>query len=451
MGLIDRISAMFRRTGTAEQPARTTDAEMPLNVRGPLELAGEWRAASDRRSIVKACREMYANDPRGEAVITTLARDIVRGGFDVEVTDAPAGQEELAEEIAEDLVERLDMAQRLDDWLRLTMRDGDSFLELSVDDSLHISQVTRKPTLELRRNSNSRDRFDDPRRAFWQGDEWAVEAPADAVWFAEWQMIHVRWAHDEGSRYGRPLFASATKAFKRMNEGETDIAVRRKTRAGMKYLHKFPPGTDSSSIEQYKLLNRDSINNPLAAIADYFGTVDITAISGDAQLGEIEDVLHHIRTWWLASPVAMSLLGYGQDLNRDVLDKQSEQYQMALMGLTAFPEVEIVKPLIEREWLLQGILPEGLTYKVVWRNKQIITAAAVESAANAVLKLKAVGAPDENVRKILEMLLPGVDLGEWGQGAGDGNHGTGDTGPETRARPVRMAQVADELSARVER
>lgn len=445
MGLIDRIAAVFRRAETA--PVRTTNAEMPQPGRGPLELAGEWRAASDRKAIVKACREMYANDPRGEAVIATLARDIVRGGFDVEVTQSPSGQAARAEQIADDLTTRLDLGQRLDDWVRLTLRDGDSFLELSVDDSLNISQVTRKPTLEVRRNSNSRDQFDDPRRAFWQGDEWSVEPPGDAVWFAQWQMIHARWAHDEGSRYGRPLFASATKPFKRMMEGETDIAVRRKTRAGMKYLHQFPAGTDRTVIEEYKLLNRDSINNPLAAIADYFGTVDIKAISGDAQLDKIEDVMHHIRTWWLASPVAMSLLGYGQDLNRDVLDKQSEQYQMALMGLTSFPEAEIVKPLLERQWLLQGILPEGLTYQIKWRNKQLITAATVSQATDAALKLMALGRPDL-AAQVLALLLPGLDIDPAGPGGAVPPALRQAQGPETRetrARPARMAQIADDL------
>jgi hypothetical protein len=447
MGLIDRIAAMFRRTETA--PARTTSAEMPQQGRGPLELAGEWRAASDRRSVVKACREMYGGDPRGEAVISTLARDIVRGGF--EVATGAGADKRIADEasaIATELMTRLDLVQRLDDWVRLSLRDGDSFLELSVDDGLDICQVTRKPTLEMRRNSNSRDQFEDPRRAFWQGDEWAVDAPGDAVWFAQWQVIHARWAHDEGSRYGRPLFASATKPFKRMTEGETDIAVRRKTRAGMKYLHRFPDSTDRAVIEEYKLLNRDSINNPLAAIADYFGTVDIKAIGGDAELGKIEDVMHHIRTWWLASPVAMSLLGYGQDLNRDVLDKQSEQYQRALEGLTAWPEVEIVKPLLERQWLLKGIVPEGLGYSIKWKNKQVLTAALVEAAANAALKLKAVGAPDEVVRAIVELLLPGVELGEWGSStaaAASAQNASGQGARDTRARAARMAQVADEL------
>lgn len=158
--------------------------------------------------------------------------------------------------------------------------------------------------------------------------------------------------------------------------------------------------------------------------------------------------MHHIRTWWLASPVAMSLLGYGQDLNRDVLDKQSEQYQMALMGLTAFPEVEIVKPLLERQWLLQGILPAGLTYQIKWRNKQLITAATVSQATDAALKLMALGRPDL-AAQVLALLLPGLDINPQAVPAVNTQQPGQAQGPETRARPARLAQVADELGQRI--
>ena len=440
MGLIDRVAAIFRRDA-AEEPARTTSGEMQMPGPAPLDLAAQMRAASDRRSVVKVCREMYREDPRARGVIGTLARDMVRGGCEVVITEAPAGQGARAEEVVAALAERLDLNQRLDDWLRLTLRDGDSFLEVGVDDRMEIAEVTRKPTLEVRRFSDRADRFEDPRRAFWQGEEWTQAPTRDVVWYADWQMIHMRWAHDEGSRYGEPLFASATKAYKRMSEGETDVAVRRKTRAGLKYVHQFPEGTDAGVIESYKEINKDALNNPLSAIADFFGTVDVKVVQGDARLGEIEDVMHHIRTWWLASPAPMSLLGYGQDLNRDVLEQQEEQYRRALEGLTAFSETEIVRPLLERQWLLAGIYPAGLRYEIKWRSKETLTAASVEQAANAALKLRAIGAPTTVVQGMLEMLLPGVDLGE------EWDSAQNDRRKETRATAERLA-LAGELVGR---
>jgi hypothetical protein len=464
MGLLDQIGRIFLRArGESERSATvTTSAQRSVAGSGALSWASEMRGARARRDRIAVCREMYDTDTRAKQVISTLARDIVRGGFDVEIEGLTGGrprggsQEAEALEIATALQERIALNQRLDDWTRYAMRDGDIFLELGVDSDMNITEATRKPTLEMRRNSDTTDRFVDPQRAFWQAAAWATdgEPPSDAVWYAEWQMIHARWEHDEGERYGRPLFSSAEKAFKRLAAGEMDMAVRRKTRAGQKYVHEFPPGTDPQVIEEYKELNRDALDNPTAAVSDFFGTVKISALQGDAHLGEIDDVKHHLRTWFLASPLAMSLLGYGEDLNRDVLDKQEEQYQRALEGLTAWPTMQIVKPLLERQWLLKGIWPDGLKYKIKWRAKAPLTADAVEKAANAGLKLKALGAPPAVVRAVIEQLLPGVDLGElwladsaW-SGATGGQPAPGPA-TETRARPARIALAAGELGAAV--
>lgn len=445
MALIDRIAALFGR-GQGAAVRTTADETALLRGPSPLDLAGEMAASRSRTAVIRACREMYGADTRGKAVISRLATDMVRGGFKVEME--PGGQSQAAQEIADALIARLNLELRLDDWVRLSLRDGDSFLELGVDDRMEISSVTRKPTLEMRRNSNSRDTFDDPRRAFWQGDEWVTgEPPLNAIWYAEWQIIHARWHHDEGSRYGEPLFSAAAKPYKRMTEGETDLAVRRKTRAGVKFVHKFPAGTPEPEIRRYKEINKDSLNNPTAAIADFFGTVDIAQLQGDAQLGQIDDVMHHIRTWFLASPAPMSLLGYGQDLNRDVLDAQEQQYLRTLEGLESWPETEIIRPLLERQWLLKGILPDGLTYQIKWVSKAPLTAASVDQASTAALKLKALGAPDDAVRSVLEKLLPGVDFTAWAAltpGPSPAG-GRGETGPETRATPGRMAQIAGEL------
>ncbi len=408
MGLLDRITALFRQQQNA--PAVTT-ADVAGLRRGaePLDFAASLQADSERRATVKTCREMYKKDPRAKGVIKSLARDMTRGGFTVSVKDNPT-----AERLAADLDKRLDLDGVLDDWVRLTLRDGDTFLELGVDGGQHIALATRKPPLQMHRNSDAADRFPDPARAYWLAPEtWygGSEPPADAEWFADWQIIHARWDHDAEERYGVPLFAAATSAYKRIKEGETDIAVRRKTRSGVKYNHKFPEGTTADQIEAYKEANQDNLADPTAAIADFFGTADIQVVAGEGgALEAIGDVMHHVRTWWLASPLPMSLLGYGQDLNRDVLDKQSEQYQRALESLTQWVEAQFVKPLLEREWLLAGILPDSLKYEIKWKTTELLTIATVTAAADAVAKLTAAGMPKLAAWEMVERFLPGVDL-----------------------------------------
>lgn len=405
--LIDHFTNLITRLRPA-QPKTTSDEIRPASISSAASIIKLFQVEQDRRSIVSDCRQMYDLDTRAEGVIATLARDAIKGGFTVNVKKG--NNTKKAQTIATDLMTHLNLITRLDDWVRLTLRDGDSFLELSVDKSGLIQQVTRKPTLQIHRNSNNIDRFTDPTQAYWLGDEaWLFQPGPDAIWFADWQIVHARWKHDEGSRYGRPLFASARKAWKRMSEGETDIAVRRKTRAGMKYLHVIEG--DETAVETYQRQNKDTLRNPFAAIADFFVNkkATIQAIQGDARLGEIDDVLHHIETWAVASPVPLALIGYGKDLNRDILEQKLEQYERALEPVTQWVIDQLLKPLIETQWLLQGIWPGGMEYDIIGASKKTLTAEALGAAAEAGLKLRALGWPDEVIIETLAPLIPGLD------------------------------------------
>jgi hypothetical protein len=409
MSLLDRVFQRLRRAQPDEAvPVKTTSEEMPAPPAMPSDLLGRLTAERERAAVVRKCNEMYETDPRCEAAIDTLARDIVKGGFVVKAPDRPE-----AEDAAAALYERLDVGSSIDDWVRETLIEGDSLLESGVDAGGLIQKVTRKPTLKMHRNSNRADEFDDPARAFWYADEAfaGLEPPRDALWFAQWQIVHARWNHRSKSRYGRPLFASATGAWKKMKEGELDIAIRRKTRAGMKFLH-VVEGGDEGAVKKYRAENKDALNNPFAAVADYFSNKpgSITAIQGDARLAEIGDVVHHIETWWTVSPVPMALVGYGKDLNRDILEQKQRQYDRALEQLTQWCEDEIVKPLVHLQWLLLGILPEGLSYEIEWKSKAPASAADIRDVSDAAIRLKALGWPAEVVNSIVARFLPWVDL-----------------------------------------
>jgi hypothetical protein len=405
MSLIDSITARFRRAKPVE-PTTTLDVTAAAHRPGPLDLLDDFRAETERVEIIRQCRLMYKTDMRIKRLIGTLARDVTRGGFTFHSEDVRS------QTVLTALAARTRIVKGLNDWVRLALRDGDTLLEVGVNAQAEIIDLTRKPTLEMRRNSDPFDRFADPARAFWWGPAiwWGMEPPNDAVWFADWQIVHARWAHDEGSRYGEPLFSAATSAFKRMREGELDIAVRRKTRAGLRYNHQFPPGTDPGAIEKYQEINKEALEDPYAATADFFGTTDIKAIGGDATLNQIEDVLHHIRSLWTASPVPMSAIGYGQDINRDVLEKQKEQYDEELPPIMTWVEDDLVKPIADLQLLLAGILPETAAYTIVWKPKKVLTAAILRDVADAAIRLRALGLPDELILQVLAPFLPGIDL-----------------------------------------
>ncbi len=352
-----------------------------------------------RRSIAQKCREMFDTDPRCEGLIDKLAADAVRGGFTLTVENSP-----LAQKIADELIKRLKLFLRLDDWLRMAQRDGDLFLELSLD-GRDIVGSTRKPSLETHRHSDDADQFEDPERAYWQAEElWHMAPPANSVWFADWQIIHARWNYNEGSRYGRPQFAGATGAWQKLIKGEENVTIRRMVRSGMRLYHYVTGGFPN--IAKYREENQYALDNPAEAAIDFFGNTPEgpKVLEGDAHLAEIDDVKHHLYTWATATPVPLHSLGYGDDLNRDVLEDQYKQYELAIPGVTQWLETEIIKPLVEIQWLLHGVFPASLEWSVTWARDEMGEAELEQQQVEASrLKAEAVSKAAEAGQKLISL------------------------------------------------
>jgi hypothetical protein len=396
-GLVDDIGRLLRQR--AQLPT-TTQA----TGRGGGSLAARFRVEGDRVGRVRLARQMYDEDTRFEGIVNALARDATKGGYQIEVVN-----HEAAQAAADELVRRLKLFGRLDDFVRLTLRDGDSFLEVGVNKEREIAELTRKPTLKMRRNSDKFDRFPEPTLAYWYADEEYMQQPtASALWFAEWQILHVRWQHDEGNRYGRPLLSSGRRAWKRITEGETDVAIRRKTRAGMRYLHVVEG--DESAIEAYKTRNQEALADPGIAQADFYSNKpgSISTIGGDQTIGSIEDIAHHIDTFWIGSPVPKALLGYGRDLNRDVLTEQKEQYDETLDSVVGWVKEQIIEPLLHTQWLLMGILPETVEYKITRPSKAVVKPADILQIAQAAQALRSLNVPEAVIGIVLAQFLPGI-------------------------------------------
>lgn len=404
MALRDIISQLFGRSqppvqDTAEQSAPVIDQS------GYASVIEKFKSETERANIVKQCRLMYKNESRVEKMHRTLARDTMGNGFKVTVNNNPSAQG-----IADALQTRLGLNQKLERYLRLTPRDGDSFLQVGVDDGFEISSFTRKPTLKMHRNTNEADQFEDAGKAFWMARQMypAGETPKDAIWFATWEIIHARWQWDEESRYGTPMMASSVGAFKRVTEGDIDVSVRRKTRAGMRY-HHWVEG-DEADIKKYKETNKAALNNPLAAQADFFSNKKggIDTVQGDAHLNEIDDVQYNVATLLGGGEVPAELLFYGGELNRDILSEKKASYAEILRQVREWTSDDIIKPLLERQWLLKGIMPEGLKYKITWLRASNLTPQEFQMISNAILQIRIMFG-DEMVQEMLQYYFPWIE------------------------------------------
>jgi hypothetical protein len=409
MGLRDIVSKIFSGSKPAQQTTAQSVTPSPSQAgNASIATLERFRGEMTRAEEIRTCRIMYRTDPRIKKAHRKYSQDMVKGGFVVKTSHAAAL------EAAKALQKRLNLNHLLEDFGRLSQRDGNSFIQLEINEQMQICSLTRKPTLRMRRNSNEVDRFENPQRAFCLVNDrfLGTTLPTEGgVWFAEWEMIHARWDHDEEERYGTPMFASAVQAYRRVSEGEMDMAVRRKVRAGIRLLHVIENGS-LSDIETYKENNKEALNTPFAALLDYFSNKkgSIEVIQGDATLNQIDDVLHHIATMFAGSDIPMELVAYGDNLNRDVLGDKKDEYAETLEQGREWLTNEIIKPLLERQWLLAGILPESVTYEIIWRPHANITPAMVRDLADASMRLRVLGVKDELINALLARFLPGVEV-----------------------------------------
>src|SRR3989304_1537776 len=102
MSLLDRVFQRLRQKPAAETATvRTTSGEMPLPPALPPDMLQRLTAERERVPIVRKCNEMYETDPRAEAAINTLARDIVKGGYVVKGTRGNSQAEDVASALYE--------------------------------------------------------------------------------------------------------------------------------------------------------------------------------------------------------------------------------------------------------------------------------------------------------------------------------------------------------------
>src|SRR5688572_26738826 len=119
--LADRFKAFFNPNPSLPSPnGRAPIGEGSTAPVVTEDVYSRFKVERDRNAVIKDCRTMYKGDPRVEKMHRRYAQDIMRGGYFVKTKNADALL------IAGLMQARLKLNQKLENWLRLTLRDGDS-------------------------------------------------------------------------------------------------------------------------------------------------------------------------------------------------------------------------------------------------------------------------------------------------------------------------------------
>lgn len=335
----------------------------------------EW----ERRTLMRDLDLMVKRDSRIDRANYVMANGATRGGITVTVG---SGRTEKVRKSAQTVIDKLmkdcKINAHLPAWARTILRDGDIFLNIiprvGPDGRVYISRIKNLPAISLERQDDMTDNFPDLKQAFMQVDPITRQAIQT---FPLWTINHMRWKYDPGERYGRSQYYSGRPMWKKLQMTEEDLVVRRRTRAVQRRAHIIGtadnPG-DEKDINKYKSQNRLDDPKNAKVTTDYFinGQGDIKNLEGDAHLDHIKDVEYLLENAMIGTGVPLHILGFGRNVNRDVVEDQKQTYKEDMQGLQDILEhgdpgpFSGLRSIFNMALALEGINPEDVSINVRW-------------------------------------------------------------------------------------
>jgi len=355
--------------------ATTTDTALVTKTSPTIWEYDIFKQEFDRRSILRDIEMIMAQDPRIKRANRVFAATAVRKGMTVTVTSSV--NEKLAQQ-AQDIVNQImhdcQINGKLASWARILLKDGDLFLNPVIDIATRrIKNIKRLPAISMQRNEGMDGNFTDLEKAFRQIDPISLAIIEE---FPLWAVNHIRYDHEEGERYGNSQYLQLRGYWKKLNMTEEDLVVRRRTRAPQRRVHiigsKDNPA-DWAQVENYRAKNQmDPRKNQVCT--DYYmnSLGDIKTLDGDSHLDEIKDIEHLQEVYMIGTGVPLHIMGFGRNVNRDIVEDQKKQFQedtQELRDLLEYGDSSSYSGLrfiFDFGLSLQGLDPTLVDYNLGW-------------------------------------------------------------------------------------
>ena len=378
MNLLSSVQNFFKpilERKTPPVPASPVNQRSGLqrDVTPGLEKLNIENVRRDRHSMYTEVRSMVANDPRWDRMLYKLSSDAAYKSFAV-VVESADGKRKQKE--AQAIIDRtrflIEDKKKLRGWIKGLLRDGDLFLQLIVTDR-EVTKAKKLAAEITHTRMNAEGEFPADKNPYYQQSRFN---PFDAEReFQEWEMVHLKWDAEDGQQYGKSLLASSRLAWRRLESGEKDIAVRRKIRAGIKRQHKIGsegnPATPDQ-IKEYENEQKDTLSKPTEATQDIFTNhlVEILPLMGDETIGDIDDLKWIEGLFSIATGIPQALLSGGRETatNFTVIKEQEEDYLRVVGDIDEKLE-EAFRYIFDLALLLKGINPDSIVYVFNWGAK----------------------------------------------------------------------------------
>jgi hypothetical protein len=350
-------------------------------------LYSQFAISTELRHKILTIRDMEAKDGRVKNIHGRVARDMVRGGLVAQFPETASSQTLKREWDAFHTRLELNRVAKLRSDARGLVAEGNLPLQIVLDSDLTVAAAIRMPAETIVPMVDTTGRFKDPRAAYEQRD---IMTGSTIATFAAWQLQLARFdplSYDDMGEMGRPFLDATLSTWRKLVMTEEDLVVRRRQRAPLRLSHVLE-GADEPALETY----RKTVEGEKGLVTtDFYSTRKggVTAIQGDANLDQIEDVVHLLDTFFAGTPLPKALMGYTGNVARDVLEDLKRDYYDEIDHLqdTLAVEYELV---FRIHLLLKGIVPGPHEFKLRYSERRTETPNQV---ADLALKLMALGFP----------------------------------------------------------
>lgn len=340
----------------------------------------------DLRQAILDIREMDRKDGRVKRIHGRIARDAVKGGLVLKQAKDNPKVAALWRDFAARL--QLNRAEKLKSDARGLVMEGNLPLQLVLDQAENICALVRMPSETILPNVGKDGRFLDVQRAYIQYD---LSTGTELAAFPLWQLFMCRFdpdSFDDMGALGRPFLDATRPTWQKLTMTEEDLVIRRRTRAPLRLAHTLE-GASKEEIDTYQ----KKVENEQGEITtDFFLNKKggVSAVQGDSNLDQIEDVVYLLDTFFSGSPLPKGLMGYTKDMARDILEDLKRDY---------YEEVDSVQDTLAYAYehafrfqlLIKGINPDDEDFSVGFAERRTETP---NQTVDRGLKLKAMGMPE---------------------------------------------------------
>jgi len=386
-----RLTTMWRDVYPSTTPLKQETGVRVAGDEAIKRLYANMWLDTERRAMVQTVRDMDRRDGRVKQIHNRLARDCIRGGLVLQVNEKASSEVLKREWRALQGRLQLEMGEKLKSDARGFVMEGNLPLQLVLNDTQDVVAAIRMPSETLVPITDIGGRFKNPAAAWEQRD--VMTGTTLASW-AAWQMSVARLDpdnFDDLGSMGRPFLDSCAHVWQKLVMTEEDLVLRRRMRAPLRMAHVLE-GADDIALGAY----RKTVEGERGEITtDYYlnRKGGVTAVQGDATLGDIADVVHLLDTFYAGSPAPKGLFGYTEGMARDILEDLKRSY---------YDEVDSLQDAMAASYtvafrihlLFKGLDPDVGEFTLRFAQRRTETPNQV---ADLALKYMALGLPDDMV------------------------------------------------------